>query len=81
MEQQSTLVLNEMVMWLLGGGQLTLILLAAKLAFSFGKLSQTVEGILNTATAQSKMVDHLLHEGDELRERVRAVEVRIENRE
>jgi hypothetical protein len=63
---------------ILGGGQLTLIILAARLAFSFGKLSQQVEGILKTAVEEKRLIDHLMHEGDHLRERVRAVEVRLD---
>lgn len=69
----------DWVSFILAGGQLTLVVLAAKLAFSFGKLSQQVEGILKAAIEEKKMIDHLMHESDYLRERMRAVEVRIEN--
>lgn len=64
---------------ILAGGQLTLVVLAARLAFSFGRLSQQVEGILKAAIEEKKIIDHLMHEGDYLRERVMAVEVRLEN--
>jgi hypothetical protein len=63
---------------ILAGGQLTLVVLAARLAFSFGKLSQQVEGILKAAIEEKKIIDHLMYEGDELRERIRATEVRVE---
>jgi len=63
----------------LGGIQLTLIALAAKLSYSFGSLNEKVDNLVAQLPAERSVALQAVEATDRLRTRVAVIETKIEN--